>query len=214
MMSSIAGDGFVFKWTRAIVAASQTFAKMSAHTETWPKPHRLTVDDYYRMAVAGVLSPDDRTELIDGEIIDMAPIGSAHAHVVRLLTERLLQAVAGAAVVSAQLPVRLSARSEPQPDIALLRARPAGYRHAHPTAGDVLLLIEVSDTTLRYDLNVKARLYATHDISEYWVVDLVANRIWHHRRPGGSQYAERTEIASGAIAIPGGFGAIEIAELF
>ena len=118
---------------------------MSAHTESWPKPHRLTVDDYYRMAEVGVLSPNDRTELIEGEIIDMAPIGSVHAEVLRLLTKRLIETVRNAAHVSVQLPVRLSQRSEPQPDIAVLEARSDDYRRAHPSADDVLLLIEVSD---------------------------------------------------------------------
>jgi Uma2 family endonuclease len=94
-----------------------------------------------------------------------------------------------------------------------LQAKPGGYRDAHPTAADVLLLIEVSDTTLRYDLNVKARLYAAHEIPEYWVVDLAAKRVWRHRRPGASRYEECTEIASGNLAIPGGLGAIDVAEL-
>lgn len=186
---------------------------MSAHTETWPKPHRLTVDDYYRMAEVGVLSPDDRTELIEGEIIDMAPIGSVHAEVLRLLTKRLIETVRNAAHVSVQLPVRLSQRSEPQPDIAVLDARSDDYRRAHPSADDALLLIEVSDTTLRYDLNVKARLYATHGVREYWVVDLVAKRVWRHRKPRGTQYAERTEVAAGALELPEDLGEIDIAEI-
>jgi Uma2 family endonuclease len=187
---------------------------MSAHTETWPKPHRLTVDDYYRMAEVGVLSPDDRTELIEGEIIDMAPIGSVHADVVRLLTKRLLTAFGDTAELSVQLPVRLSQRSEPQPDIAVLAAKAARYRHAHPSAADVLLLIEVSDTTLRYDLKVKARLYATHGVREYWVVDLVANRVWRHRRPSGMRYSEITEITAGTIELPGVVGEVVVAEIF
>ena len=187
---------------------------MSAHTETWPKPHRLTVDDYYRMAEVGVLSPDDRTELIEGEIVDMAPIGSVHADVVRMLTKRLVTAFGETAELSVQLPVRLSQRSEPQPDIAVLEAKAARYRHAHPSATDVLLLIEVSDTTLRYDLKVKARLYATHGVREYWVVDLVANRVWRHRQPSGTRYAELTEITAGAIELPSGAGQIVVAEIF
>jgi Uma2 family endonuclease len=166
------------------------------------------------MAEVGVLSPNDRTELIEGEIIDMAPIGSVHADVVRLLTKRLLTAFGDAAEVSVQLPVRLSQRSEPQPDLAVLKAKSRRYRQAHPSAADVLLIIEVSDTTLRYDLNVKARLYATHGVREYWVVDLVANRVWRHRKPRGTQYAERTEVAAGAIELPEGLGEIDVTELF
>ena len=150
---------------------------MSAHTESWPRPHRLTVDDYYRMAEAGVLSPDDRTELIEGEIIDMAPIGSAHADVVMLLTKRLFRAVGDSAEVRAQVPVRLSLRSSRSPISPSSRQRPQAIDARIRRADDVLLLIEVSDTTLRYDLDVKARLYATHGIPEYWVVDLVGNRV-------------------------------------
>ncbi len=187
---------------------------MSAHTESWPRPHRLTVDDYYRIAEAGVLSPDDRTELIEGEIVDMAPIGSVHADVVMLLTKRLFEAVGDSAGVRTQLPVRLSTHSEPQPDVALVKAKPGGYRRTHPSSGDVLLLIEVSDTTLRYDLNVKARLYATHGIPEYWVIDLLTNRVVRHRRPSDTHYADRTEIAAGALELPDGFGEIVVAELF
>ena len=187
---------------------------MSAHTESWPRPHRLTVDDYYRMAEVGVLSPDDRTELIDGEIVDMAPIGSAHADVVTLLTKRLLGVVGESAQVRVQLPVRLSSRSEPQPDFALVRLKPGGYRRAHPSADDVLLLIEVSDTTLRYDLAVKARLYATHGIPEYWLIDLVSNRVWCHSRPSGPQYAEPIQVAAGTLELPQGLGSIGVAEIF
>jgi hypothetical protein len=107
---------------RAIVSPTRSFGvAMSAQTETWPRPHRLTVDDYDRMAEAGVLSPDDRTELIEGEIIDMAPVDSAHAEVVTLLTQRLIGKAGGSAVVRPQLPVRLSAHSEPQPDLALVK---------------------------------------------------------------------------------------------
>ncbi len=166
------------------------------------------------MAEAGVLSPDDRTELIDGEIIDMAPIGPDHAEVVRRLNKRLVLAAGDSAVVSVQLPVRLSLRSEPQPDVALLSRRPTGYREAHPSADDVLLLIEVSDSTLRYDLEVKARLYAKHKVAEYWVVDLVNDCVWRHRRPSGQQFAQRDEIQEGTLELPRGFGEIAVAELF
>jgi len=187
---------------------------MSAQTETWPRPHRLTVDEYYRMAEAGVLSPDDRTELIEGEIIDIAPIGPTHASIVVLLTKHLVRTVGDAAEVRVQLPVRFVPRSEPQPDFALVVAKPDGYRHTHPVASDVLLLIEVSDSTLRYDLDVKARLYAKHAVREYWVVDLVNNRVWRHRRPSGQQYAQRDEICDGTLELPVNAGEIVVAELF
>jgi len=187
---------------------------MSAQTESWPRPHRLTVHDYYRMAEAGVLSPDDRTELIEGEIIDMPPIGNRHAEVVRVLTKRLVRAIGDAAEVSAQLPVRLSLRSELQPDFALVKTKPGGYRSGHPAPSDVLLLIEVSDSTLRYDLGKRASLYAAHGVPEYWVFDLKRNRVWRHRAPTGGQYTQLDELTAGELPLPAGLGVIELAEIF
>jgi Uma2 family endonuclease len=164
---------------------------MSAQTEAWPRPHRLTVHDYYRMAEVGLLHPDDRTELIEGEIVDMPPIGSEHASVVTLLNRQLMRAVDDSVDVRVQLPVRFMPRSEPQPDFALVRRTADAYRHDHPTAKDVLLLIEVSDSTLRYDLDTKTRLYAAHGIPEYWVIDVVNRRVVRHRAPSRSkQYTQ------------------------
>lgn len=131
-----------------------------------------------------------------------------------VLTRGLFRAVGEAAAVRTQLPVRLSRHSEPQPDVALLKAKPGGYRRAHPSPDDVLLLIEVSDTTLRYDLDDKARLYARHGIPEYWVVDLNANRVSRHRHPNRERYADRAEVAAGALELPGRFGEITVAEIF
>lgn len=187
---------------------------MSAQSEPWPRPHRLTVDDYYRMAEAGVLSADDRTELIEGEIVDMPPIGPNHASVVGQLNKFLVQKMGDDALVRVQLPVRFAPRSEPQPGFALVTPRADHYRGAHPVARDVLLLIEVSDSTLRYDLDTKARLYAAHGITEYWVVDLVAGRVWRHRGPNRGRYAEIEQIAEGTLALPHGKGEVNIAGLF
>src|SRR5690606_10483684 len=114
--------------------------------------------------------------------IDMPPIGDRHAAAVRLLNTRLVRAVGDTAEVSSQLPLRLSLRSEPQPDFAIVKAKRGGYRE-HPLARDVLLLIEVSDSTLRYDLGKRARLYAVHAIPEYWVFDLRRNCVWRHGVP-------------------------------
>jgi Uma2 family endonuclease len=186
---------------------------MSAQAESWPRPHRLTVHDYYRMAEVGLLHPDDRTELIEGEIIDMPPIGDRHGAVVRLLTTRLVRAVGDAAEVSCQLPVRLSLRSEPQPDFAVVKAKRGGYRK-HPQSRDVLLLIEVSDSTLRYDLGKRASVYAAHRIPEYWVFDLQRDRVWRHRAPSGRGYTEVDEIEAGALPLPTLAAELSLAELF
>jgi Uma2 family endonuclease len=186
---------------------------MSAQTESWPRPHRLTVHDYYRMGEVGLLSPDDRTELIEGEIIDMPPIGDRHAAVVRLLNTRLVRALGDAAEVSSQLPVRLSLRSEPQPDFAIVKAKQGGYRK-HPLPSDVLLLIEVSDSTLRYDLGKRASLYAAHGIPEYWVFDLQHARVWRHRAPKGSEYTQRDEVTEGVLPLPTLNAGLGLAGLF
>jgi Uma2 family endonuclease len=132
----------------------------------------------------------------------------------RILSRRLVELVGGKAVVSIQLPVRLSRRSDPQPDLAVLRGSRERYRDAHPSANDALLLIEVSDTTLRYDLEKKARLYATHGIREYSAVDVASNRIWRHRLPTGARFAEIEELTDGALELPDGLGAIALNELF
>jgi Uma2 family endonuclease len=186
---------------------------MSAQTESWPRPHRLTVHDYYRMAEVGLLSPDDRTELIEGEIIDMPPIGDRHADVVRVLNKRLVRAVGDSAEVSSQLPVRLSLRSEPQPDFAIVKAKQGGYRK-HPVPSDVLLLVEVSDSTLGYDLGKRANLYAAHRIPEYWVFDLQHDRVWRHRAPSGREYTQPDELTEGALPLPTLDAELSLAELF
>ena len=105
-------------------------------------------------------------------------------------------------------------RSEPQPDLALVRRTTDAYRSGHPVAKDVLLLIEVSDSTLRYDLDVKARLYATHGIPEYWVIDLVSRRVVRHRAPKRTEYTQREDITSGAMALPALGVEINLAEFF
>ena len=160
------------------------------------KRHLLTVDDYYRMAEAGVLAPDARVELIEGEVVDMATIGTRHASRVNRLNHLLTAAVGKAAIVAVQNPVRLSQRSEPQPDLSVLRPRDDFYDAAHPTAEDVLLLIEVSDTTSRYDREIKAPLYARHGIHELWVVDLDNRLLLVHRKPGKNGYGEVLQLAA------------------
>jgi Uma2 family endonuclease len=154
--------------------------------------HRLTVDEYYRMAEAGVLAPDARVELIEGEIVDMAPMRSAHARVVRHLARLLQRACGERALVSCQLPLQLGQRSEPESDLMLLAPRRDEYAGSHPTAADVLLLIEVSDTTSRYDREVKIPLYAKHGVTEVWIVDLDHGMVRFYRQPQADGYADIT----------------------
>jgi Uma2 family endonuclease len=153
--------------------------------------HKFTVYDYHRMGEAGILGEDDRVELIEGDIIAMAPIGQDHAGTVNALAEALFAAFAGRAIVSVQNPVRLDDGSEPQPDFAVLRRRADFYRSGEPPGpADVLLLIEVADSSLRFDRAVKLPLYARAGIPEVWIVDLKRRTVDVHRLPTDGKYAE------------------------
>lgn len=167
---------------------------MSTASDNWLPRHRITVDEYYRMAEVGLLAHDARVELIEGEIIDMPPIGSTHASVVMTLNKELARVIGDHALLSVQGPARLSQRSEPQPDLMLLKPREDFYRAGHPSAADVLLLIEVSDTTLRYDRDVKAALYARHGIPEVWIIDVRGGQVHCMREPKDGAYGSVTDI--------------------
>jgi Uma2 family endonuclease len=158
-----------------------------------PSRHRYTVADYYRMGEAGILAPDARVELIDGEIIDMAPPGNLHAGIVDQLALLLGSAVAGRAQVRVQNPLRLDEHSEPQPDVSVLRPRIDFYKSGHPRPADALLVVEVADTSLRFDRDDKIPLYARHGIPEVWLVELKAKRLVRYRNPQQGAYASVDE---------------------
>jgi Uma2 family endonuclease len=158
-----------------------------------PRRHRLSAADYHRMAEVGILAPDARVELIDGEIIDMAPIGSRHNATVDRLTKALHTAVGDVAIVRTQGSIALGAYSEPEPDIALLLPVANSYWSALPEASDVLLLIEVATASLRYDRDVKIPLYARHRVPEVWLVDTETLRLTRYRSPLHGGYASIDE---------------------
>jgi Uma2 family endonuclease len=147
----------------------------------------FTVEEYHRMAEAGILSEDDRVELIEGELVTMSPIGSRHAACVARLTA-LLFPVEGRGILWVQNPIRLGARSEPQPDVTLLRYRPDFYASAHPGPEDVLLVVEVAETSADADRSLKIPLYARYGIPEAWLVDLLEERIEIYRHPTPQGY--------------------------
>jgi Uma2 family endonuclease len=157
-----------------------------------PSRHLISVDAFHRMGEAGILGPADRVELIDGEIIDMSLIGALHAAIVARLASYFSQRLGGAAVVWCQNPLRLDDISEPEPDIAILRPRADFYTTAHPGPADVLLVIEVADTSLAYDVGTKVPLYARHGIPEVWVIDAVMRQTRVFRQPIGSGEASRS----------------------
>lgn len=164
----------------------------------------FTADRYEKMIAAGVLAEDDRVELIEGEIINMAPIGLKHAACVARLSAIFAARLGPSAVVWAQNPIRLSDNSEPQPDVALLKPRSDFYAESRPTAQDVLLLVEVADTTLATDRRVKASLYAEAGIGAYWIVDLSGEVIEVYTEPQGTAYRQVQRVAKGdRLVVPG-----------
>ena len=181
-----------------------------------PTRHRLDVYAYYKMAEAGVLGQDDRVELIGGEIFDRVPIGAGHGGKTNRLIRLFAHAAAdGLVLVSVQSPLRLDPYNEPEPDLMLLKPRKDDYQESHPNAADVLLLVEVSDTSLAYDRGSKLSLYAKFGVPEVWIVDLRGAAIEIYRDPVGDRYARKERLVSGSIApalVPG--AAIDVAALF
>src|SRR5262245_44778735 len=149
----------------------------------------FTVDEYYKMADAGILTPEDRVELIDGEIIEMILIGNRHLGCVNGANAAFFAAFRGKAVVSVQNPLRLNNYTEPEPDVVLLKPRQDAYRRKCPVAEDALLVLEVADTTLVYDRNVKVPRYAAAGIPEVWIEDLENDVLLVFRNPAGNIYA-------------------------
>jgi Uma2 family endonuclease len=166
---------------------------------------RFTVHDYHRMGDAGILHEDDRVELIEGEIVEMAAIGTRHFSCVNRLNRLLVMSVGDEAVVSVQNPVRLNEHTEPQPDLAMIH--PRDYTESLPVPKDVLLLIEVSDTTPAYDRRIKLSLYARAGIGEVWIANLPAETIECYTDPSTNGYRRAGHKRRGqtlqSVALPG-----------
>lgn len=167
-----------------------------------PAKRKLSVDDYARMGEAGILTEDDRVELIDGELYEMPPIGDGHIGGVNRFNYFFNQRLGGRAIVSVQNPIRLSDYSEPEPDIAVLLPRADFYDSGKAQPEDVLLLIEVADSSLAYDRQTKLPRYAAAGIAEVWIVNLVDQLIEVYRDPHGDAYAARTVHARGESLSP------------
>jgi Uma2 family endonuclease len=172
--------------------------------------HRWTVDDYYRMGEVGLLDPDARTELLDGEIVDMPPTGPVHAGLIERLADLIEPRCAGQAQVRTQNPVRLSQHSEPVPDLALVRPRQDYYLGGHPMPADVLLLIEIADSTRRRDQRRKIPLYAAAGIPEVWLVDVRRSRIGVYRDPQHGRYGDPGHALRGATLTPRRLPALDV----
>ena len=177
--------------------------------------HRFSVREYYRMGETGVLTPDARVELLNGEIIDMSPIGPFHGGVVTYLTEVFAVRSRGRWLTRVQNPLRLSEESEPQPDLLLVKPCADFYRKRHPAPEDVYLLVEVSETSLEVDRDEKLPAYGRAGIPEAWLVDLNEETVEVYREPHFSGYASRTVLRAGQKVAPQAFPdvAVDMAEL-
>jgi Uma2 family endonuclease len=175
---------------------------MVAHAATY----KFTVDEYNRLAEIGFFREDARVELIEGEIVDMAPIGNRHYRTVNRLTTLFSPLAASRrAILSVQNPVVLSARSKPQPDVTLLHFRDDFYKEGEPGPEDVLLLVEVAESSLGYDRLTKMPLYARSGVAECWLVDLEAGRVEAYREPAADGYAKLETFGAGDTIAPFAF---------
>ncbi|HKV10866.1 MAG TPA: Uma2 family endonuclease [Thermoanaerobaculia bacterium] len=174
-----------------------------------PLRRLFTRSEYHTMLEAGILHEDDRVELIEGEIWEMSPIGSKHAACVDRLNMALAASLQGRAIVRVQSPIGLNDLSEPQPDLSVLRFRSDFYTKDHPTPGDVVLLIEVADTTLAKDRG-KIELCARHGIPEAWLVNLQDDILEIHRRPTSQGYTAIRKLQRGKTVSPQAFPHLEI----
>ena len=162
----------------------------------------FTVQEYHLMSEAGVFANHERVELIEGEIIQMAAIGTRHASCVKRLNRRFSVIPEEIAILGVQDPIQLTERTEPQPDVVLLQPRADYYETAHPIPSEVLLLVEVSDSTVNFDRDVKVPNYARSGIQEVWLWDLEANCLEVYRDPTANGYTSIQKFERGEIVLP------------
>lgn len=159
----------------------------------------FTVAEYYKMAEVGILEPDDRVELIHGEILKMSPIKSFHSSIVDALNEILVLLLHGKAIVKSQNPLHIDNYSEPEPDLTIAHFYTHKYRHQHPRPEDVHFLIEVADSTLQKDRKIKLPLYAEAGIAEVWIVNLKNHTVEVYTNPIAGSYQELNTLKSGDV---------------
>lgn len=193
-----------------------TTASALMDTQAAPVQRRFNVDEYYRMAEVGIIGRDDRVELLDGQVVEMSPIGKTHGMSVDAFTMMMTEAVRGQAIVRIQGVVRLDAFNEPEPDVAVLRLPLRKYGEAHPGPEDVFLIVEVGDSSRRFDKKVKLPMYAAFGIPEVWLVDLDARRMEVYRSPDAGAYREMTTLGPADVASLESFpeARIELKEVF
>jgi Uma2 family endonuclease len=175
----------------------------------------LTVDDYQKMVEAGILTEDDRVELLEGKIIEMSPAGKRHAAMVKRLTAFFYRILGEKVTIGVQDPVIAGRYSMPEPDLAILKYRSDFYEHSHPKSSDILLVIEVADSSLDKDRRVKSPLYAAAGIPEYWIIDLERDQVEVCREPAGKEYLSTQVLKPGdTIQLPAWGVEVRLNELF
>ena len=170
---------------------------MSVSTESSYKKHLTNLAEWKKLGEANIFPPESRLELINGEIIEMTPISSHHASYLKRLINLFSTLTQGSAIIAAQDPLQLSDLSEPEPDFMLLHPSSDFYYENHPTASDVFLLIEIAESSLKFDQNQKLRLYAHHNVPEYWLLNVNDACLEVYRQPHDGLYAEKTTLRSG-----------------
>ncbi len=161
------------------------------------RKHLTDIHEWQRLGEANIFPPDSRIELIEGEILEMAPIGPPHSSHLKRIIKLFSKLVQDAAIISVQDPLQLGDLSEPEPDFMLLRPVADFYYANHPTANDVILLIEVAESSLAYDQNKKLRLYALHGVAEYWLLNVNDKCLEVYREPYGEAYAQKCTLRTG-----------------
>jgi Uma2 family endonuclease len=184
---------------------------MAASPALSVQPRPITVDEYYRMDEAGIFRPDERVELLNGRILEMPPIGPRHGYVVAVLYAKLHTVLGDRVAIFCQSGFRLNPLSEPQPDIAIVRGPIDNYANTPPTPAGALLLIEVSESTLPHDSGEKLHAYARADVPEYWIVDLVHERIEVYTEPEADRYRAHRSVLCGETVAPRAFPDVVIA---
>ncbi|MEJ5198619.1 MAG: Uma2 family endonuclease [Anaerolineae bacterium] len=190
---------------------AETTPRAWSPAEPFAPRWRFTVTEYHRLIAAGILHEDDRVELMGGDLVMMSPIGSKHAAAVKRLNYLLMRSLQDRALIGVQDPLYLDEHSEPQPDITVLKPRQDFYVHSHPGPNDVLLLIEVADTSIEYDRDVKLYAYARAGIVEAWLVDLIDGLIMIHREPSPTGYKLLRKALPGEMISPTAFPDLQIA---
>lgn len=171
---------------------------------------QFTVEEYHRMVEAGILTEDERVELLDGMIVQMLPISPRHAACGKRFLKLFSQQLGNNSIISVHNPVELSDRSEPQPDIALLQPRSDFYEADHPQPKDIFLIVEIADTTVEADRQVKIPLYAGSGVSEVWLVDISGQLIETYRQPTAAGYQDMQKCLRGQRIAPQAFPEIQL----